>query len=260
MATRTGDSMKNGELDIAVDAVATIDQGGSETTQTLALIERLIKDPAVDVDKLERMLAMHERVLARQAEAAFNSDFAAMQTELPELAERGQIVVKGRVQSTYAKFADIMETIKPILAERGFALSFRTSFDAGECTVSAVLLHREGHQVSTSFTAKADSSGNKNQIQGSGSAQSYGMRYTTRALLNLTTRGLDTDGQGTAAAEAPGPDGYDNWLADMEAVADSGTSALMEAWTGSRADYRRHLTATNPQQWAQVKARAARVS
>src|SRR6201984_1577122 len=39
----------------------------------LALIERVALDPRADVEKLERMMAMYERLRAKEAELAFNA-------------------------------------------------------------------------------------------------------------------------------------------------------------------------------------------
>jgi hypothetical protein len=39
----------------------------------LALIERVALDPHADVEKLERMMAMYERLKAKEAEFAYNT-------------------------------------------------------------------------------------------------------------------------------------------------------------------------------------------
>src|SRR3546814_13380927 len=45
----------------------------SESSSLLAVISRAASDPNVDLDKMERLLAMQERIVARQAEALFAS-------------------------------------------------------------------------------------------------------------------------------------------------------------------------------------------
>ncbi|HFQ8053077.1 TPA: single-stranded DNA-binding protein, partial [Pseudomonas putida] len=49
----------------------------------LAVISRAATDPTCDIDKLERLMAMHERMQARDAEAEFNAAMAAMQSDIP---------------------------------------------------------------------------------------------------------------------------------------------------------------------------------
>lgn len=162
----------------------------------LAVIERVAKDPNADIDKMERLLQMHERMLEREARAAYTAAMASMQPELPSIVERGAIKDRGgNVQSTYALWEDINAAIKPVLQKHGFALSFRTETAEQRITVTGVLAHRDGHQETTEITLPADTSGSKNGVQSVGSSVSYGKRYAASALLNLTTHGEDDDGR-----------------------------------------------------------------
>ena len=187
--------------------VATIDEAPataptviSDTGSILEIIHRAASDPDTDVDKLGRLMSMYERLEANKARTAYAAALAEMQPELPVISERGQILNKqGNVQSTYAKWEDVNEAIRPILAKYGFALSFRTAVDNGQIVVTGVLSHRDGHSEATSLPLPRDSSGSKNEVQGFGSTTSYGKRYTAYALLNITTRGEDDDGQGTSS-------------------------------------------------------------
>lgn len=177
----------------------------SSATAIIQVIERAASNPEVDIDKMERLLQMQERILARDAEAAFNADLAQMQNELPVIEENGVIRNKaGGVQSHYALFEDINEACKPILKQYGFAISFRTAFEEGAVIVTGVLSHRQGHRETSSIKLPADASGNKNNVQGWGSSISYGKRYTMNALLNITSRGEDNDGRGSGYGDEPG--------------------------------------------------------
>lgn len=170
----------------------------SSATAIIQVIERAASNPDVDIDKMERLLQMQERILARNAEASFNTALALMQNELPVIDENGAIRGRdGRVQSRYAKFEDINEAVKPIMRQYGFAISFRTAFDGGEVVVTGVLTHEGGHREVSSVKLPADASGNKNNVQGWGSSISYGKRYAMNALLNITSRGEDNDGAGS---------------------------------------------------------------
>jgi hypothetical protein len=161
----------------------------------LAVIERAARDPQVDADKMERMMALYERVNASNAKSAYMAELAEMQTGLPAIAERGGIgKTGGGVQSTYARWEDINDAIKPVLAKHGFALSFRTGQEDSKITVTGVLSHKDGHSESTTIHLPSDTSGSKNAVQAVGSSVSYGKRYVASALLNLTSRGEDDDG------------------------------------------------------------------
>lgn len=192
----------------------------SSATAIIQVIERAASNPDVDIDKMERLLQMQERILARNAEAAFNTALAQMQNELPVIDENGSIKGRdGRVQSKYAKFEDINEAVKPIMRQYGFAISFRTAFEGGEVVVTGVLTHEGGHREQSAVKLPADASGNKNNVQGWGSSISYGKRYTMNALLNITSRGEDNDGAGS------GSGGGDQTRQSPAATAGSGNFA-----------------------------------
>lgn len=160
----------------------------------MAVISRAAADPTCDIDKLERLMAMHERMQARDAEAEFNAAMAAMQSDIPSIAERGAIVVNGQKRSDYATFEDINDVIKPIMQQHGFAITFKVENIAQGLSVTGILMHRAGHRESTTMLLPLDTSGSKNAVQAVGSSTSYGKRYVMSALLNLTTRGEDDDG------------------------------------------------------------------
>lgn len=172
-----------------------------QTGGLVSMIERLAQNPDVDVAKLERLLEMQERIMARQAEAEYAAALAEMQPKLPIITERGEILNKqGDVQSTYAEWEDINEAIRPILAAHGFALTFPPGNDGDKVKTTGVLRHRAGHKEEATFTLPADMSGNKNVVQAAASSLSYCKRYVAIGMLNITTRGEDDDGQKAGGA------------------------------------------------------------
>lgn len=185
-----------------------------ESTSIVQVIERAARDPSIDIDKMERLLAMKERLDARTAVEAYNSAFAEMQLKMPEIDENGKIKVNETVRSTYATFEDINAVVKPILAQHGFGLSFRTTTKINKVETTAILMHRAGHREETSMELDADTSGSKNGVQALGSSVSYGKRYTMCAILNITTRGLDDNGHRGGV----GPFITDKQVADLDAL------------------------------------------
>lgn len=221
------------------------------------MFERLATNKDVDVAKLERLIAMQEHILAHEARAAFNRAFAAMAAEIPTVVAStpGD---GGKWQ--YAPLEDIQDAVRPILVKHGFGLSFKTEWpDKATIKVVGILTHQDGHERTSEFLADADTSGSKNAIQARGSAVSYGHRYTTKDLLNITTRGADDDGH-TAAPRPPTqhPRGYLVWLDTLRQTAMLGLPALERCWLASSNEWRRHLVATNAPLWAEFKAIAAR--
>ncbi len=180
-----------------------------ETSALISMIERAARDPSVDIDKMERLFQMHERMTATAARVAYDAAFSAMQPELPEIDKRGKIIIKEKgtekvIQSTpYALWDDTNKLIKPILAKHGFGLSFRIAQTEAKITTRAVLSHCGGHREETEFSASIDNTGSKNNVQGWGSSFSYGKRYTGTAILNITTKGEDDDGKAAGEKTVP---------------------------------------------------------
>ena len=107
-----------------------------------------------------------------------------------------------------------------------------------------------------------DTSGSKNSIQAISSAVTYLQRYTLLAATGLSTSelgNLDNDGRGTGAETPAGPEGFDNWWADMNAVCDEGTAALERAWQGAPKGCRAYVAKHHPAEWETLKQLAAQV-
>ncbi len=162
----------------------------------MEVIARAASDPNVDIDKMERLIEMQERIQRRNAEVAYSAALAELQPRLPVISERGGIKDRaGNVQSTYALWEDVNEAIRPLLSEFGFALSFKVHRSEDQISVTGILSHREGHKEETTLALPTDTSGSKNAVQAVGSSTQYGKRYTAFALLNITSTGEDDDGQ-----------------------------------------------------------------
>ncbi|WP_225773251.1 ERF family protein [Pseudomonas sp. Marseille-Q5115] len=207
----------------------------STDNSIMAVISRAAADPTCDIDKMERLLAMHERMQARDAETEFNAAMAAMQSDIPSIAERGAIVVNGQKRSDYATFEDINDVIKPIMQQHGFAITFKVENVPSGLSVTGILMHRAGHRESTTMLLPLDTSGSKNAVQSVGSSTSYGKRYVMSALLNLTTRGEDDDGH----AAVPVANVTPIQARQLQALLDKCSDRAKEAFTklyGSTAD------------------------
>jgi hypothetical protein len=161
----------------------------NETSALLSMIERVAMNPEADLDKMERLLEMRERMETRAAKQAYLDAFARLQEELPAVTKKGT----GH-NIKYARFEDLIGTIKPFLAKHGFSLSFRTAQAEKTITVTCVLGHAAGHTEQTDIVLPADTSGSKNAVQAWGSSTSYGKRYAAMTLLGIATQDEDDDG------------------------------------------------------------------
>src|SRR5690242_1659800 len=105
------------ESSSAEPAPLTVQPAPSEATAIIAMIERAATNPAVDIDKMERLFKMHADVVIRNAKTAYASALASMQPELPIIAKRGTIRLGSGKNPTYALWEDINEAIRPVLAK-----------------------------------------------------------------------------------------------------------------------------------------------
>jgi len=60
-----------------------------QNTGLINMIEKVCMNPEMDVEKLERMLDMQERILDKQSQQQFQIDMALMQADLPVIEKNG---------------------------------------------------------------------------------------------------------------------------------------------------------------------------
>lgn len=264
--------MKNGasapllDADPGVKDVAMVpaSEAPSDASGLAVVIQQLAANPNVDVDKLERIIEMQKDIMRTQALMAFDSAYAEMRPHIPQIDEKGQIIVKGTLRSTYSRLEDIDAVITPIISKFGFAIRHRTEFPAdkpGIIRIVGILTHKHGHREESVFEAPSDKSDFRTDVQSMGSTVSYGRRYSTLDLLNIVTRKADDDGQ--SAGRPQPPEGYDKWWRALESVAEGGLKALEHAWDETKgpqgADYKTFTIRHNKPAHEALKEKAQRV-
>lgn len=169
----------------------------AQTTSIMSFIERAASDESVDIDKLERLIQLSERMQAKTAEQAFNAAMAQMQCEIPTVIEGAQ---NSHTKNTYATLDDINVTLKPIMQRHGFAVTFKVDHQANGIHVTGILMHSAGHREQTTLLLPVDIGSGRNAVQAVGSSTTYGKRYVMCALLNITTGDArEDDGQSAIA-------------------------------------------------------------
>lgn len=163
----------------------------------LSAIVEMAKDKTVDADKLEKLLAMQERMEGRQAEAMFNQALHAAQQEMPRVAKNGTIRLgEGKGQIAFATFEDMDSALRPIMQRHGFSLSFDMQMkDGGGAVITGTLRHSEGHAKTASIPLALDTGPGRNNLQAMGSTFSYGRRYVTEMFFNIVRTGADDNGK-----------------------------------------------------------------
>lgn len=191
-----------GEIDFAQpapEALPAIVASGqmAAPVSMLDIIDRASRDPSVDIDKLERLIGMKERMEARQAQAAYDNAMAEAQKEMAPI--RADMENK-QTKSRYASYAQLDNAIRPIYAAHGFALSFDTG-DAPNATEVRVLctVSCQGHRENKKIDMPADGKGPQGaavmtRTHATGAAASYGQRYLLKLIFNLAVGDIDDDG------------------------------------------------------------------
>ncbi len=166
----------------------------------LALIDRYVQDPKADVDKLERLFALHERRLAKEAEVAFNVAMNRAQEEIQPVARTTE---NTQTHSFYAKLEAVDEAIRPVYLRHGFSLSFSDAppIVAGNIRIECRCAHVAGHIERYGREAAPDTLGPKGSpvktaLHGGASTETFLKRYLTCGIFNVVSKDQDNDGNG----------------------------------------------------------------
>lgn len=163
----------------------------------MATITRAAADPNVDIEKMERLWAMKERMDAKEAETAFNAALSRVQQRMGRI---GTDKTNTQTRSDYATYGKLDSVLRPIYTAEGFSLSFGTQ-DAPEGMVGMVCFvsHSAGHTRTYQANVPSDGKGAKGgdvmtKTHAFGSGTSYGMRYLLKMIFNVAIGEEDDDG------------------------------------------------------------------
>lgn len=173
-------------------------------TSLLQAITQAASNPATDIEKMERLFAMHQKMVAQEAEAAFNGAMARAQAGIQPIVNNSK---NEFTKSAYADLSAINKIIVPLYTAEGLSISFDTEtkndadpIPAGMQRTIAIVSHASGHSRRHHIDLPPDDVGsqgkvNKTGVQAAGSTNSYARRYLTRMIFNLSTED-DDDGNG----------------------------------------------------------------
>ena len=196
--------------------------------ENLTFAERIILDPSIDMDRVDRAIEMQRASEAYSAEKAFNVALAEMQPNLPAVSANGE----GHNNIKYGRLEDIQGAIRPILQEYGFAVRFKVHESDAGLAVECILSHREGHSDSDTIPLPLDTTGSKNDVQARGSTVSYGKRYTLCNILNIQVGGLDNDGGAPLSGNTLTPE-QANFITDTLKALGTSEEAFLE-WCATK--------------------------
>lgn len=160
----------------------------------LGMIERVMMDPNLPMDRITSLMDIRERQMNKEAEQAFNVAFANAMAEMPDVPKSG---LNKHTGNKYPTLDDLIRTTRPVLSKHGLSLNWQTWVKDDRIFARAIVRHSLGHSISTELDDKRDIGKQMNNLQAGGSTQTYLKRYTGFAILGLSAGDeVDDDGQG----------------------------------------------------------------
>lgn len=167
----------------------------SNVTPMVLLQTALSNHAAIDV--IERLAALQEKAMARDAEVGFNEAMSRVQEQIKRIAPD---LENTQTRSRYASYAAIDRRIRPIYSAEGFSLSF----DTADCPIAdhirvVCYVAKGGHTRRYQADMPSDGKGAKGgdvmtKTHATGAAMAYGMRYLVKGIFNIAVGEEDTDG------------------------------------------------------------------
>lgn len=167
----------------------------TESAQVMAMIQSGI-DKGLSPEAMEKLVALQERIMDRNAKGDFIAAMGRFQSECPVIVKRREVKNRnGQTMYRYAPLEDIVAQVKDLERTCGFSHSFNTvPMQGGGIEVTCTVRHASGHAESTTVPVPATQGQNTNAAQNAGIALQYGQRYSFIGAFGLTTADEDTDG------------------------------------------------------------------
>lgn len=171
-----------------------------------AILQMSSSGSDVDLDRMERLWTMHERVEAKENEERFDQAMAAARGAVDRILPNQK---NSHTKSEYADMDAINAKLVPALAQHGLHVSARPERPTKDGWVALTLtIKGHGHKQESFIEGPADGAGsggkaNKTGIQAIGSSYTYLMRYAVRLAFNLAAAKDDDGNYGQQAEVMP---------------------------------------------------------
>jgi hypothetical protein len=149
------------------------------------------------IDVIERLAALQEKAMLRDAEIAFNDALSRVQEKIKRVAPD---LVNPQTSSKYASYAAIDHIIRPIYTREGMSLSFSHA-DCPKPDHARVLCfaslgaYTRTYQIDMPTDGKGAKGGDvMTKTHAMATADSYAKRYLVKDVFNIAIGECDTDG------------------------------------------------------------------
>ena len=185
-------SVKPGQSD---DALALMDvQPPSPAAMLQAAIEK-----GADVESLEKLVGLYERMENRRAASEFTAAMLEFQKGCPPISRnrKASFLTRGggNFNYDYADLPHICRIVNPLLHPLGLSYKWDSSVsdDGGRLKVTCTLSHVAGHSLTAAFEAPIDKGTGTSGAQDYAKVQTYGQRQSLVQVLGIFTADEDTD-------------------------------------------------------------------
>lgn len=149
------------------------------------------------IDVIERLAALQEKIMLRDAEIQFNDALSRVQAEIKRVAPDLQ---NPQTSSRYASYAAIDRVIRPIYTREGMSLSFSHDDCPKPDHVRVICYASLGaftrpYQIDMPTDGKGAKGGDvMTKTHATAAADSYAKRYLIKDIFNVAIGEADTDG------------------------------------------------------------------
>lgn len=171
-----------------------------ESVVLLQVIARCAQDPSIDIDRMERLIEIQQRLAAKKAEREFNEAMARFQENAPVITKDKRVYFKSKnggadTDYMHATLGNVSSAILAVLGRERISVSWIPEQKDARIFVTCVLKHVGGHETRTVLNGPPDGTGNKNAVQQVVSTITMLERYTLLAATGMATHDQDNDGR-----------------------------------------------------------------
>ena len=160
-----------------------------EVTESGRLVEMAINKD-LDIDKLERVIALQLEMETRESKMLFDIHFSEMQKDFKPV----QRTKKG-YSNSYAPLEDLQKQYSPVISKHGFSYRWKEStIETGKRVTLIITGYGYTDSGTTFDVPKLEKTNQMNSIQVLASMSSYGKRYTFTSGFGIIIEDEDTDG------------------------------------------------------------------
>lgn len=156
----------------------------------------------LDVEKMERLFSLREKVKAEMAKEAFTEAMALAQASFPVIKKTKPVKNKaGQIVYYYEPTDGIISQVQKPIAINGLSYRFDEKNTETEKTAICIVRHIMGYEEATPFTVPIGSEAYMTDVQKHGARSTFAKRYAFCNAFGIITGDEDVDATNTNTKE-----------------------------------------------------------